>query len=244
MWGRHRISRGSNRTKVVKKTQLQHRQASLMRGVVVKGTGVCIPTLSPAELAADTQLLACDPATRCWSCNLLQEWCQLLGMIPNPLLVCPHLPAPAAMYPCSHPAQPALCSTMPPLLCSPLPPLPLPLTFMLASMSTVPTSRSSVTPSGICTKGAERIFTGTSPAPSFSARPSCEGWRGGEKGAGKKPLRTGVQEGQGVTHRVTHRVAQEAAVQRCSVPAVACMLLMLTAVQVCLNIQRMSLTQP
>lgn len=42
-------------------------------------------------------------------------------------------------------------------------------------MSTVPTSRSSVTPSGICTKGAPRIRVGGAPAllPSRSFRPSC-----------------------------------------------------------------------
>ena len=48
------------------------------------------------------------------------------------------------------------------------------LTFMDASMSTVPTSRSSVTPSGICTKGADRTRVGGGPAPSFSRRPSYE----------------------------------------------------------------------
>lgn len=32
--------------------------------------------------------------------------------------------------------------------------------------------------------------------------------------------------------------------QRCSIPSVACMLLMLKLVQICLNIQRMSLAQP
>jgi hypothetical protein len=72
-------------------------------------------------------------------------------------------------------------------------------------MSTVPTRRSSVTPRGICTKGASRMRRGTSPLAIFSARPSCRGggvvkegceggsgvsaggqqgpvWRGGEKG--------------------------------------------------------------
>jgi len=46
-------------------------------------------------------------------------------------------------------------------------------TFMEASMSTVPTRRSSVTPSGICTKGAARTLVGGGPAPIFSLRPSC-----------------------------------------------------------------------
>ncbi len=40
-------------------------------------------------------------------------------------------------------------------------------------MSTVPTRRSSVTPSGICTKGAARTLVGGAPAPIFSRRPSC-----------------------------------------------------------------------
>lgn len=42
-------------------------------------------------------------------------------------------------------------------------------------MSTVPTSRSSVTPSGICTKGAPRMRVGGAPAllPSRSFKPSC-----------------------------------------------------------------------
>lgn len=45
--------------------------------------------------------------------------------------------------------------------------------FMLSSISTVPTSRSSVTPRGICTNGASRILrTGSLPA-SLAARPSC-----------------------------------------------------------------------
>ncbi len=52
-------------------------------------------------------------------------------------------------------------------------------TFMDASMSTVPTRRSSVTPSGICTNGASRTRVFTSPLPSFSARPSWLGdWLG------------------------------------------------------------------
>jgi hypothetical protein len=37
----------------------------------------------------------------------------------------------------------------------------------------VPTSRSSVTPSGICTKGASLTSRGTSPDPTFSLSPSC-----------------------------------------------------------------------
>lgn len=46
--------------------------------------------------------------------------------------------------------------------------------FILASMSTVPTRRSSVTPRGICTKGASRSLRGTSGrCLIFSARPSC-----------------------------------------------------------------------
>jgi hypothetical protein len=44
---------------------------------------------------------------------------------------------------------------------------------MDASMSTVPTSRSSVTPRGICTKGASRIFLWISPDPIFSRSPAC-----------------------------------------------------------------------
>ena len=47
-------------------------------------------------------------------------------------------------------------------------------TFMEASMSTVPTSRSSVTPKGICTKGASMTFLGTwPPSPvTLSLRPT------------------------------------------------------------------------
>mmetsp|Transcript_11437 Transcript_11437/g.20182 ORF Transcript_11437/g.20182 Transcript_11437/m.20182 type:complete len:216 (+) Transcript_11437:478-1125(+) len=44
--------------------------------------------------------------------------------------------------------------------------------FMEASMSTVPTNLSSVTPSGICTKGAVRSLTTSSCPASFSARPA------------------------------------------------------------------------
>lgn len=40
-------------------------------------------------------------------------------------------------------------------------------------MSTVPTRRSSVTPSGICTKGASRTSLDTGPLPSFSRSPAC-----------------------------------------------------------------------
>lgn len=49
--------------------------------------------------------------------------------------------------------------------------------FMEASMSTVPTRRSSVTPSGICTKGALRTRVGGVPAlpPSRCSSPSCSG---------------------------------------------------------------------
>mmetsp|Transcript_32724 Transcript_32724/g.83023 ORF Transcript_32724/g.83023 Transcript_32724/m.83023 type:complete len:238 (-) Transcript_32724:440-1153(-) len=55
--------------------------------------------------------------------------------------------------------------------------------FMEASMSTVPTRRSSVTPRGICTNGASFSLRGISPPPSalsFSARPSSHmrGWSG------------------------------------------------------------------
>ena len=41
-------------------------------------------------------------------------------------------------------------------------------------MSTVPTRRSSVTPSGICTKGASLTSAGISPLPSFSRSPSWQ----------------------------------------------------------------------
>ncbi len=43
---------------------------------------------------------------------------------------------------------------------------------MEASMSTVPTNLSSVTPRGIWTKGASFTSVGISPWPSFSLRPS------------------------------------------------------------------------
>ena len=41
-------------------------------------------------------------------------------------------------------------------------------------MSTVPTRRSSVTPSGICTKGASLTSAGIWPLPSFSRSPSWQ----------------------------------------------------------------------
>ena len=41
-------------------------------------------------------------------------------------------------------------------------------------MSTVPTKRSSVTPSGICTKGASLTSAGISPLPNFSRSPSWQ----------------------------------------------------------------------
>lgn len=43
---------------------------------------------------------------------------------------------------------------------------------MEASMSTVPTNLSSVTPRGICTKGASFTSAGISPWPNFSLSPS------------------------------------------------------------------------
>jgi len=49
-------------------------------------------------------------------------------------------------------------------------------TFMEASMSTVPTRRSSVTPRGICTKGASMTFFGIAPFEEpliCSLRPTC-----------------------------------------------------------------------
>jgi hypothetical protein len=77
-----------------------------------------------------------------------------------------------------------LADNIPPDSQPPVPPPLPPLTFMLASMSTVPTSRSSVTPSGICTKGAERILVGSSPEPSRSARPSYGGCKRGRAARG------------------------------------------------------------
>jgi len=50
-------------------------------------------------------------------------------------------------------------------------------TFMEASMSTVPTRRSSVTPRGICTKGASMTFLGIAPFEELlicSLRPTCD----------------------------------------------------------------------
>ena len=50
-------------------------------------------------------------------------------------------------------------------------------TFMEASMSTVPTRRSSVTPRGICTKGASMTFFGIAPFEELlicSLRPTCD----------------------------------------------------------------------
>ena len=45
-------------------------------------------------------------------------------------------------------------------------------------MSTVPTRRSSVTPSGICTNGASRMRVRIDPTVSRSSRPSCGGASG------------------------------------------------------------------
>lgn len=51
------------------------------------------------------------------------------------------------------------------------------LAFMDASASTVPRSRSSVTPSGTVTKGAGRMRRAGATPPSLAARPSCNhGW--------------------------------------------------------------------
>ncbi len=66
-----------------------------------------------------------------------------------------------------------------------------PPTLMLSSMSTQPSSLSSVTPSGTCTQGVGRTTLRTGPPPQRSARPGC---RGRGPGGGQEGAVWGVRE--------------------------------------------------